>query len=140
MGLVLRRVRLDDAQLLYQWRANDETQADWWKGKPVSWNEHRLWLADRLDSPSVKLWIAEVDGEPVGQARLDSNGELSVSVAKDKRGLGAELIRLASEEAPSLGHQRVKACIDETNFAARRAFEKSGFVHRPDVWFYLRRP
>ncbi len=123
--------------LLYHWRIEGES-AGWYEGPHTTAEEHRVWLQDRLNNPCVQIWIVEVDGVPVGVVRLDSNDELSVEIAPEHRGkgYGVEAIQLACAQAKG----RVKACVDESNDAARRAFVKAGFVKRPDVLFYLWRP
>lgn len=134
----LRPATLHDADLLYEWRVEGE-QAEWYEGPQTTREQHDRWLAARLDNPAVRIWIAEIDGllgaGAVGVVRLDSNDELSVEIDPGWRGLGygTEAIQLACEQAEG----RVKACVDGSNEAARRAFLNAGFQHREDVEFYL---
>jgi RimJ/RimL family protein N-acetyltransferase len=125
-----------DADLLYEWRQDDEDN-DWWEGKPVDWDRHVDWLLPRLLSPCVHLWVAEEDGIPVGQARLDSNGELAFSIDKDfrGRGYGTALVQKATRAARSEGWGRVKANVDLSNEASVRTLEAAGYKIRPDVGF-----
>lgn len=87
------------------------------------------------------MWIGEVDGIPVGQARLDSNGELAFSIDKDfrGRGYGTDLVRKATRAAGSAGWGRVKANVDLSNEASVRTLKSAGYVLRPDVG-YMRWP
>lgn len=131
-----------DSNLLYGWRAAAE-DAPWWNGRPVTKLAHEQWFQDRLASRAVRIWIAEDDGEPVGHARLDSNGELSVEIVPERRGegRGTKLIVATSHlGVEQLGHTRIKACVDESNASARKAFLNAGFEERPDVRFFLWRP
>jgi RimJ/RimL family protein N-acetyltransferase len=136
MGLRIRPAMALDADLLFEWRQADERN-DWWQGKPVEWEKHLDWLVPRLLSPVVDLWVGEVDGVPVGQARLDSNGELAFSVDKDfrGRGYGTELVKKATLAAKSAGWGRVKACVDSDNEASTRTLMNAGYAVRPDVRF-----
>lgn len=138
--MIVRPAILADAQLLFRWRLDDE-QAEWWQGEGVSFTNHYQWLEERLNSPSVILLIGEVDGTPVGQARIDSNGELSFSIDKHHRGkgYGVKLVQLATEAAYQAGHTRVKAVADNTNDAGITTMMKAGYKLRPDVVF-LRHP
>ena len=150
----LRPATWQDRHTLYQWRHHEEETATWWEGNPVTMESHNTWLRARLKSPTVELWIAEdrvqeVDGRgnliigkwkrtPVGMVRIDSNGEVSVSIdpAHRKQGYGTKLLR---EACRVTSQSRLKASVDEGNLAARRLFEKAGFTPRPDVLFYLKR-
>lgn len=133
--LTLHKAVYSDEKLLYEWRKNDESDA-WWQGDSVTPEDHKSWLLSRLLSPLVYLWIAEVDGVPVGQVRVDSGGEISFSVARDHRGkgYGAEMIRRAvSLAGPRFG--RLKASVDRTNEGGISTLAAAGFKVRPDVVF-----
>lgn len=132
----LRPAHATDAELLYEWRQSDENN-HWWEGNPVEWEKHLDWLLPRLVSPVVSLWVGEVDGVPVGQARLDSNGELAFSIDSGLRGrgYGTEIVRLATREAERAGWGRVKACVDLSNEASVRTLRSAGYALRDDVGF-----
>lgn len=132
-----RPATLEDATLLYRWRREGES-ADWYEGSPTTESAHADWFAERVHSHLVRIWIVEDEGRAVGVIRLDSNDELSVEIDPRYRGMGygTEAIRWACAQAEG----RVKACVDSSNDAARRAFLKAGFKHRPDVDFYIWRP
>lgn len=134
--MTIRPATAKDALLLFEWRQADEAN-DWWEGEPVEFEKHLDWLVPRLVSPVVDVWVGEVDGVPVGQARLDSNGELAFSVdaAFRGRGHGADLVRKATRAAASQGWGRVKACVDLSNEASVRTLASAGYAMRPDVGF-----
>jgi RimJ/RimL family protein N-acetyltransferase len=95
----------------------------------VSWL--RAKLADRAD---CRIWIAEVDGVAVGQARVDRKaehvGEISVALAPEARGRGlaAPLIRSATEQAHGeLGLERIEARIKPENARSLAAFRRAGY-------------
>lgn len=136
----LRPATIHDCEQLYRWRREDDN-ATWTAGKPPTRKQHHNWLKLRLASPAVQLFVAEHDGEPIGTARIDSNGELSffIDPAHRHEGHGTQLVFAATEAAYRLGHSRVKAVADETNLPGIRTMVKAGFVIRPDVVF-LRHP
>lgn len=138
----IRPATHQDAQLLYKWRVESEEETPWWNGTPITWETHLQWLTPRIDSPLVHIWILQEEGQPVGEMRLDSNGEATIELVEEKRGqgLGAQALQWLCEQAVSLGHSRVKASIDDQNTPSIRAFEKAGFEYRDDVVFYLWRP
>ena len=132
----LRPAYYTDEKLLFEWRKQDE-ENDWWHGDGVTEDGHERWLHQRLTSPSVQLFVAEVDSLLVGQLRVDSNGEISYSVDKNHRnhGYGKEMVTLGTRMAASL-HGRVKANVDKSNEAGIRTLLSAGFVLRDDVAFY----
>lgn len=142
-GMILRPATSGDEDLFFQWRQDDEAGARWWEGERVEFANHLCWFRERVDNAVVGLWVAEHHGVPVGSARIDSSGEITVDVAKDHRGrgFGVEIIRNVSRQAIwRFGHQRVKAMVDDSNLAAMRAFEKAGYVDRRDVHYWRWRP
>jgi RimJ/RimL family protein N-acetyltransferase len=131
--LVLRPATPDDGPRLLEWRNDAAVVQFSLTGQPVAPAEHANWLAARLTRPSQRLWIAEEAGEPVGQVRVDRNGEtgtVSIAVASGHRGrgvgsrmLGALMIEMeADEEVGTL-----LALVHPDNTASLRAFERTGF-------------
>lgn len=153
MDVTLRPATWADRHLLYRWRRDEETTADWWNGTPVTLESHCTWLRKMLDSPAVHIWIAEAEAgqrydprgnlkatpkkdrvQPVGMARLDSNGELSFSVEPLWRGqgVGSQIVSQAVMLAPV---DRIKANADKANQAGIRTMQRAGFKIRDDVIF-----
>ncbi len=136
MTLELRPARLDDAPFLFELRNDEEVRRQSRRRDPVRADEHTAWLASRLEAGErCRLYVACVDGEPIGQARLDLDetgaAEISVALAAAARGrgLGAALISLASERGSrELGVRRVAAVVREGNDASYRAFLRAGYV------------
>lgn len=125
----LRPATPADAELLFTW-VNDPDVRRWsFRSAPVAWKTHVEWLAHTLADGGRQLLIAEVDGEPVGQVRLDSEEGgtvVSVSVAAAARGmgLGTALVEAACRMAATELIARVKA----ENARSLRAFARAGFV------------
>ncbi len=81
--LHLRPATLDDAKILFDWRNDSETRKHSGNQKEISWNEHLSWFNSKPDSRLI--YIAEVNGIPVGTIRANEN-ELSWTVAPEARG------------------------------------------------------
>lgn len=90
-ALRLRRATAGDAGVLFEWRNEDCARAMSFDAGPVPWESHVRWLEEKLADTRAKLFIGEIDGLPIGQVRLDSQGEervLSYGVDADFRGAG----------------------------------------------------
>lgn len=136
--LVVRPARPYDAARLLAWR-NDPTTVQLSRtGRPVEPHEHDRWFAERLDDPGTRIWIGEVDGEPVGEVRVDVRdgvGEVDVAVAPEHRGRGHARALLAEMEEEVLGDYQVRelvARVHPVNEPSERAFRAVGFVEAGD--------
>ncbi len=132
--LTLRPAVERDSRLLWEWRNDPVVRAASFSTDPIPWEDHCRWLSARLQHPDCRILIAEdAAGDPVGQVRLDREGDratISVSVASGRRtsGLGTALIRAAVNRA--FVHEEVRlveAWIRPENRASQAAFLKAGF-------------
>jgi RimJ/RimL family protein N-acetyltransferase len=147
--VALRAANAADSARLLEWRNDPDAVTFSVSRRRVDPAEHARWLASRLAEPEPRLWIAEEDGVPVGQVRVDVRdgvGTVSVAVAPDNRGrglgsamLGAMVAQVAGDGAISV----LQALVRPDNAASLRAFEKVGFrVQEPGGHglMILRRP
>ena len=126
---------MDDAHTLYLWRWRDE-HSRWYPGKRTTEDEHEAWLAARIDNPLVELLTAESDGKLVGCARVDSNGEVTVTVAPRERrkGYGTQILLAVL----ALSKVKLKTTIDIENQAAIALADKAGFKEGGALFFSWR--
>lgn len=135
----LRPVTMNDAKMLFEWRNDPETRANSRKTAPVPWEEHCKWLRESLANPKRELLVAEIDGVPVGRARIDrgEETEMSWTVAPDHRGKGVGKAMVAAACPPG----PVVARIKPSNRASQAIAAHAGFRKVSDgelqVW---RRP
>ena len=131
--VTLRAARADDASLIRDWRNDADTVRSSAIARPVSEAEHARWFAAALADPHRRLWVAEEHGVPVGQVRVDVNGEagvfsIVVAPAHRGRGLGQAMLRGALSEVEREGTAtRLTALVREENLASMHAFEQVGF-------------
>lgn len=129
----LRPASHDDSRVLLEWRNDAQTREASWSTAPVAVAEHAAWIERTLASSSRRLLIAEVDGRPVGQVRLDLDGdglaEISLTVAPEVRGksLAAPMLRAADAVALSWGITSLRAQIKASNERSLRAFKAAGY-------------
>ena len=101
MKYELREVTVFDALTLYRWRNDPLVLEQSGNTKPVTWYEHFEWLDKVLKSPDYKLWIFEVDNNPVGQIRFSREDNLavlsySISLFPRGRGYGVDMVRMGT--------------------------------------------
>ncbi len=132
-ALRLRPAVAGDARQLFDW-ANDPTvRAMARKTGPIAWAGHMDWLRARLDSPDCRILLAEADGVPVGQVRLDRRGDTaeidySVDGRWRRRGFGALLLAAAENEALSWsGVNTLLAEVRRSNTASVAALHRAGY-------------
>lgn len=129
----LRSATTADADLLLAWRNDPETRAASFSTEEIPREAHLRWLAGKLEDERCALLIIEVAGAPVGQVRLEKEGdsaEVHIALAPAARGrsIGRQALRSAVAEAPSLlGVSRITANVKADNEASLRAFEAAGF-------------
>jgi len=130
----LRRAVLDDAQPMFEWRDHPRTRAFSLDPRPLDWEVHRRWLAERLADAHCDLLIAADDFGPVGVLRFDAVGAVatvSVYLVPERQGsgLGAPLLRAGERW---LQHNRpqvteLRATVLESNAASLRVFAEAGY-------------
>ncbi|TWU37667.1 UDP-2,4-diacetamido-2,4,6-trideoxy-beta-L-altropyranose hydrolase [Novipirellula aureliae] len=141
-SLLLREATLNDWKLLLEWRNDIETREASLNQHSISESEHKAWLNKYLSDPENHLWIAEVNGEPVGTVRLDQGEprELSWTVAPDARGqgIGRSMVQTVLLTMRSAVH----AIARTNNIASCRIARSVGFhvTRSDDEWtefFYV---
>lgn len=146
----LRPAAPEDAGLLLAWRNDPVTRNMSFEQDEITLAEHERWLRSKLADSTCDIWIGEVDGVPVGQVRLDADGEadavVSISVAPGARGRGlGRALLLAGLARRTTDGRLVRAHVLSANEASLRLFRSCGFAeverhgdrvtlaHRPPV-------
>jgi RimJ/RimL family protein N-acetyltransferase len=129
----LRPATAADADLLLAWRNDPATRAASFGSEEIPRDAHLRWLARKLEDENCALLVIEIAGAPVGQLRLERDGdtaEVHIALAPAARGrsIGRHALRTAVAEARSLlGVSRITANVKPENEASLRAFEAAGF-------------
>ena len=134
--VTLRHANGLDASRVLAWNGAPEVRARSMDPRPITTEAHARWFAARLRDPRGGLWIAQLDGCPIGVVRVDrddhdvdSPGRISIVLDPSVRGrgLGRQVIALAcaADGGP------VVADILADNHASRTSFEAAGFVQVP---------
>ena len=133
-GVVVRRARDEDRDLLLAWRNDPVSVATSGSRAPVDAPAHATWFAGVLADPHVMLLIGEVDGRPIGMTRFDfdrEDGHAVVSINLDPRARGRRLAQpflLASVDAALADRPgRIDAVVRRDNAPSLRLFAAAGF-------------
>jgi RimJ/RimL family protein N-acetyltransferase len=130
----LRPATIHDAQLLYDWRNDEETKAQSFNGGYIGWESHLTWFNIRLDDPNCLLYVGEEEGEPIGYIRADDWGEgsveLSYVIAPKHRGHrhGKRMVIAFVEK--HLPHKRLVLRIKQGNTASEKIARALGLRPR----------
>jgi len=147
-AVALRAATMDDAAKLLEWRMDSVTREMSADRGDINPDEHAQWLARSLDSKARRLFVVVSGGTTLGTVRLDerSHGEweISLTVAAEHRGKGlaADFLRAAEQNAREMGVVRLVARIRTENERSLRAFRRAGyhdFVAQPPYTTCVRR-
>lgn len=128
--MILRPATFADEQLLLDWRNDPTVLAVSSVSIPVTPESHHYWLAKALHDNSVWVYIAEVDGVPVGQGRIERAWKaispkmdsvvIGYSIAQQERrkGYGKQLAELLVRQAKGMGYQTVSCRIKRGNLCS----------------------
>jgi UDP-2,4-diacetamido-2,4,6-trideoxy-beta-L-altropyranose hydrolase len=130
----LRRATLGDAQSMFEWRDHPRTRAFSLDPRPLDWEAHQRWLAERLADANCDLLVASDDVGPIGVLRFDvaatvANVSVYLLPQRQGTGLGAPLLRAGErwlrQNRPRL--TALRATILEPNRASLRVFAEAGY-------------
>ena len=115
--------------MLLEWRNNPATREASHNTTLISEDEHIQWLKKILANDNRKLYVAEIDGVPVGTIRLDFENlgyELSWTVSPTMRGsgIGKAMVAWLAKDIP----ESIRAEIKVGNIASIRIAEAGGMV------------
>ena len=130
----LRKVLWKDGDLLYHWRNEPSTRNAFFHSEEISIVEHKKWLQRKLDDLSSEMYILEVHGLPVGQARLDREGNeayisYSVSSSFRRRGYGKLLLQMIEQEVRQDSLVLVGK-VKKDNIPSRSIFRSLGYEEK----------
>ena len=137
----IRLATLDDAGFLLRLRNDPETRLNSHNTDPVEEAGHVVWLERNLKDPQVKIYIAALEGRPVGTVRVTAEStwkHFSWTVAPECRGqgYGHEMVNTVAGCTDGLLRAEVKV----GNVSSQKIATKAGFIleHEKDgVRYYV---
>ena len=135
-SVLLRPPRESDVEAAYSWDRDPELAA--WNGRaPIrtSFSAARRDYLARWEDPSVKTFIMEAEGEPIGMATLydfrKGGCELGIKIGPDDlrgKGYATEAVELLVDYAlNTMNLQNIRGSTLSHNHRMQRVFEKNGF-------------
>jgi len=146
MEVVIRRAQAGDGEQLA--RLNDIVQQLHVDRRPDTFgpsprDEVSAWFEARLADPDARVWLAEIEGRPVGYVlalfhtrdasrftlarRWCEVDQIAVDPTARRRGVARALVAALAREAEATGVAELKAQTWGFNEIARRTFEELGF-------------
>jgi RimJ/RimL family protein N-acetyltransferase len=134
-NIQFRNTTLDDAKLLFEWANDDAVRQSSFNPGFILWADHLEWLNTKLKSQDTKMFICQLNDIPVGQVRLDFDGEAwvvdySIDKSHRGRGFGFRILELLKEEISSI---TLTAYVKASNVTSVKVFEKAGFKQLEDI-------
>ena len=132
--IYLREATMQDIDLLYEWANDPAVRINSFNSEPIQYDTHVKWYNHIMSDESVLQFILMDDNIPVGQIRLNINGdeaEIGYSIASAYRGkgYGHRVLQLIAEEVKAY-YPVIKCLIAEVkpeNIASNKLFEHEGY-------------
>ncbi len=130
----LRNVTEEDMDLLYQWANETAVRVNAFSTEPIPYQDHQHWFTAKLHDPNTKIYIYLYEERPVGQIRLDIDGDqagidYSIDVHYRHQGHGKRMLQLLEQEVqvylPSIAY--LTAQVKCENNASRTVFAANGY-------------
>jgi RimJ/RimL family protein N-acetyltransferase len=133
--ITFRPATVNDCDLYFEWVNDDLVRKNSFNSDKILYDTHKNWFNKKISSPKCKMIIAECDGVPIGQIRLDfENDKVCIDISVDKKhrriGLGAKMLSQIGpylQSAGIYGHL-LTGSVKSENKASRKAFESAGFL------------
>lgn len=133
--LTVRRIRKEDALLIYEWANDDLTRANSFQSEPIAWEQHLEWFNGKLEHERAIYLMGESDGIPCAFIRFDVSPDFALvginfSPSFRGKGLSKRVLQAACSVYFQTMHQPIHASIKSTNTASIHLFEGVGFQQK----------
>ena len=132
--LLLRNATTEDMSLYFRWANDPEVRSNAINADPISQTTHENWFRARISSPESHLFVAELNGRPIGQIRFDTvaGNALQITFSVDKsyrgKGLGQQMLTIGLKKMKSLDFKVFSASVKQYNKPSIQCFTRNGFI------------
>ena len=131
----IHNVKEIDSMLIWNWRNDIETRMMSRNSEIIKWEDHKLWLTNKLNDLEDKLYIFKEEQIPIGIvifSKLNTNKfEISININPELRskGYGNKLLMLALRkfEKDNINEYTIIATIKKINKKSQSLFLKMLF-------------
>lgn len=130
----LRKAEKGDIELLFRWANDSVVRSNSFNTDSIPYENHVKWFNRMMEDSSVLQFIMMDDDMPVGQIRLNVDGdeaEIGYSIGTEFRGkgYGHTILQLIAEEiATNYPHiKTLVARVKPENIASKKLFESEGY-------------
>tara|TARA_E500000331_G_scaffold319255_1_gene331810 strand:- start:246 stop:698 length:453 start_codon:yes stop_codon:yes gene_type:complete len=131
----IHNVKEIDSMLIWNWRNDIETRMMSRNSEIIKWEDHKLWLTNKLNDLEDKLYIFKEEQIPIGIvifSKLNTNKfEISININPELRskGYGNKLLMLALKkfEKDNINEYTIIATIKKINKKSQSLFLKMLF-------------
>ncbi len=124
-----------DSELLWNWRNDTETRMMSRNSQIIKWDEHQLWLQNKLNKIDNQLYLVSEKEVPIGviifSKIIKNTFEISININPKYRnkGYGNKLLKLALNEfgKDKVTNYKIRATIKKINKKSQRLFHKMMF-------------
>lgn len=131
MKLTARKATSNDLMTVFEWANDKVTRQMSFNQDQITLEDHKRWFNRIINSPGTYLLIIEnEESVPIGQIRVDNDGEISHSIAKEFRGqkLGTPSLEAAMNYIRTKTDvKEIFAQIKSENTPTLRIYEKYGY-------------
>ena len=128
----IRSAESADLKFLFELRNDSLVRSMSVNDKYIELTEHTEWFENFLKKKDHQLFVVEMDGASIGQFRIDSTGETSISLATPGRGKGLSTFIITESikkfRARNSLVTEFYAVVKKNNIASKIAFQKAGFL------------
>lgn len=131
----LRPAVKEDVKLLFEWVNEKGVRENSLHTELITWKTHTQWFAGKMNSLDVsRIFIAEFDGEPVGQIRFDRDAKtVTIAFSLDKNfrgcGFGKTILREGLAEIRKIWKTpgNYVGIVKKVNISSKKIFEAQKF-------------
>jgi RimJ/RimL family protein N-acetyltransferase len=119
-----------DVKLLFDWANDFEVRKNAINSQAISWEGHQKWFQSRLNSPTSKIFIFQLNEDAIGQVRFEfENNVWIIDYSIDKLHRGKGFGKLMLKEI--LNHfktiEPIMAYVKIGNIGSAKIFDYLGF-------------
>lgn len=148
MRLRFRKIKIEDAKMLYEWVMDEDTRKSAPNPEPFSFEEHHNWLIEQIKNPNSLIYIVENKNYSVGQLRfqLQLKNEIVCSIVLNPsfrgKGLGKKILSGGIQELLDndpmqwkVNKCKILASIKASNVISMKLFKAVGFYKIKKFYF-----